>query len=628
MTTDHRPDSRSRRPLTTFALTAGLFAIGAAVLVGASGCTKPPTGVKNTEEQPTTKGDPWKVAGQRLRKETDWAACRTALGGLATDLNTQTKETLPVLSDPEFASLSQLVPLSADDREEVRATTFTAHDSAYLADCLYLRDAADSLALGRFPPDQRAERAFAWVCRQVYLRPWMLIAGRADGASALPPTAVLRRGFGSGLERMYVFLALLQQLELDGCLIGGPDAGKQPAGLPLVTPDNKAFVTGAPRGPFWAVGVRIGADVKLFDPWRGQAFPVTLAQLKANPDAAKEWFADQANVSGATLDDAKKATAFLAVPVNALAPRMGLVETKLKSDLGVKLAYDAKALQSAFRDPKPAFWNPSNEPNQPNQRAAFAYGHASRALLPLDMGGTDRNPPGVRLFDVYRREQLPNSVFRIPAGIQPDGQIAQRLRAGAAGALGLSFIEPPNPRERIQRGQFQDAAKDLVTKQETFANGRERLRLNKDAGFQIKEWVELVTGLYQELGRVQLDANRDKSVEAAVLGQIDSAWKQPGVQLIVDQASSEVGLAESTLLLALCKHELAERSQARLEAATGAEADRLRPDAIDAWKTALSAWRTYEQNAVAHAGFPGRSEHARVLAARAALLANPAPPKK
>ncbi|VTR93822.1 unnamed protein product [Gemmata massiliana] len=623
MTTDHRSDSRSRRPLATFAFAAGLFAVGAAALVGASGCTKPPTGVKNTEEQAVTKGDPWKVAGQRLRKETDWAACRTALGGLATDLNTQTKETLPVLSDPEFASLSQLVALSADDREEVRATTFTAHDSVYLADCLYLRDAADSLALGRFPPDQRAERAFAWVCRQVYLRPWMLIAGRADGASALPPTAVLRRGFGSGLERMYVFLALLQQLELDGCLIGGPDAGKQPAGLPLVTPDNKAFVTGAPRGPFWAVGVRIGADVKLFDPWRGQALPVTLAQLKANPDAAKEWFADPANVSGATLDDAKKATAFLAVPVNALAPRMGLVETKLKNDLGVKLAYNANALQSAFSDPKPAYWNPEDKSTQ---SAAFAYGHASRSLLPLDMGGTDRNPPAVRLFDVYRREQLPSSVFRIPAGIQPDGQIAQRLRASAAGALGLSFIEPPNPRERIQRGQFQDAAKDLVTKQETFANGRERLRLNKDADHQIREWIELINGLYQDLRLAQL--NGDKSTEATALGQIDSAWKQPGAQLVVDQASSEVGLAESTLLLALCKHELAERSQARLEAATGAEADRLRPDAIDSWKTALSAWRTYEQNAVSHAGFLGRSEHARVLAARAAQLANPAPPKK
>ena len=618
MTPDHRPDSR--RSLAALTL-AALFVVGAA-LTGASGCTKPPSGVKNNEEPVAAKGDPWKVAGQRLKKETDWAACRTALGGLATDLNTQTKDALPALSEAEFTKLVQLVPLSPDDREEVRATTFSAHDSVYLSDCLYLRDSADSLALNGFPPDQRAERAFAWVCRQVYLQPWMRVVGRSDGASALPPTAVLRRGFGSGLERMYVFLALLQQLELDGCLIGGPDAGKQPAGLPLVTADNRAYITGAPRGPFWAVGVRIGSDVKLFDPWRGHPFPVTLAQLKANPDAAKAWFADPANISGATLEDAKKATAFLAVPVNALAPRMALVESKLKNELGAKLAFNARALQDSFPDPKPAFWNPPDEPSQPD---AFAYGHASRSLLPLDMGGTDRGPPSARLFDAFRREQLPTSVFKLPDALAP---VPARARLGgtAAAVLGISFIEPPNPRERIQRGQFQDAAKDLVAKQETFANGLERLRLNKDADQQIKEWIELINGLYQELGRAQLNA--DKVTEANIVGQIDNNWKHAGVQFLVDRASSEVGLAESTYLLALCKHELAERSQARADTAVGAEADRLRSDATDSWKTALSAWRTYEQHSVAHAGFPGRAAHARALAGRAAQLANPLPPKK
>jgi hypothetical protein len=30
--------------------------------------------------------------------------------------------------------------------------------------------------------------------------------------------------------------------------------------------------------------------------------------------------------------------------------------------------------------------------------------------------------------------------------------------------LGVSFVEPPNPRERVQRGRFQDAARELVTR--------------------------------------------------------------------------------------------------------------------------------------------------------------------
>ena len=53
--------------------------------------------------------------------------------------------------------------------------------------------------------------------------------------------------------------------------------------------------------------MRAGSDVRLFDPWRGMVFPVTLNQLKANPDAAKEWFEDKANISGATLSSPSRA---------------------------------------------------------------------------------------------------------------------------------------------------------------------------------------------------------------------------------------------------------------------------------------------------------------------------------
>ncbi len=619
--TEKQSENPSRRPFATVLLASALLAVIAA-LTSTSGCGKPPPGLKPDEK--TLKGDPWKVAGQRLKKDTDLAGCRAALGGLVNDLNTQNKESLPSLTEAELAELAKLVPLTAEDRDEVRATTFTAHDSAYLGDCLYLRDTARSLALHGLKSEEKADAAFAWVCRQVYLRPWVRVADRPEGGTALPPTTVLRRGFGSGLERMYVFLALLQQLELDGCLIGPPDAGTLPAGLPLLTPDKKAYVTGAPRGPFWAVGVRIGTDMRLYDPWRGQPFPATLTQLKANPDAA--WFADAANTSGATPDDAKKATAFLAVPVSSLSARMATVDAKLKGNLGAKLSYNAKALRESFPDPKPAFWNPPDEPQLPS---AYTYGRASRTFLPIDIGGNDRGPAGSRVYDAYQREQLPVSVFRVPEGLAQEGIAGQRLRAAAAGMLWLSYIEPPNPRERIQRGLFQDAAKDLVAKQETYSAGLERLRLNKDADQQISEWISAIDGLYQEIGVARL--KMDKNAEATSLAQIENHWKLPGALYLVDRLSSEVGLAEATLLLALCKHELAERSQARVDQArandaTGAEVARLLPDALDSWKTAFSAWRTYEQLASAHAGFPGRGAHAHALATRAEKFANP--PKK
>lgn len=621
MTPSERPPS-TRRPIATVLLLLGLFATAAGAVVGAGGCSKPPPLSKDGEDKGGPKADPWATAGQKLKKDPSPGAVRLALGGLTSDLNAQNKEPLPVLTEPALEKLGALVPLTPADRDEVRAATFTPHDGVYLADCLYLRDVERSLALTGAPADYQAEIAFGWVCRQVYLHPWLRqLDPNTFSTTSMPPTAVLRRGFGSGLERAYVFLALLQQLDLDACLIGRPGAGPCNTdfrvNVPVTTPAALASVSAVvPRGPFWAVGVRIGSDVRLYDPWRSTSLPFTLNQLRTNPEPFKWWFDDAANAGGATFAEAKAATVYLAVPVNALSPRMATLENRLRTDLDAKLAFDPVALRAAFPDPKPTFWNPPEE--------ALAYGRAARSLLPFDQGGADRGQPGQRLYDAFRRDQLPAAVFRVPDALAP---IPARNRLGgtAASALGISFIEPPNPRERIQRGQFQDASKDLVNKQDMFTGGLERLRLNKDADQQIREWVDAVNGLYEELGRAQL--NNNKEAEAAYLRQIDQQWQLPGALFLVDRASSEVGLAEATFLLALCKHELAERAQVRVEREAGPGADRLRQSASDSWQTALSAWRTYEGLSSAHAGFPGRATHAQALAARAERFVNQLRPK-
>ncbi len=608
------PDTpRPHRVLAGLFLVAALVVmVAVAVTVSGVGCSKPPTPPPDTATA-GPKGDAWKVAGVRLKKDTDTTATKTALSALTSDVSNQEGQKLPALSDEAFAALTAVVPLSPADREEIRAGAFSAHDAVYLADCFYMRDAARSLGVTGLPPEKQAELAFAWVCRQVYLQPWPRpVGGGGFEPTALPPTAVLRRGFGSGLERMYVFLALLQQLELDACLIGGPDAGsvQSRTGPPLSYP----FVTNVrvPRGPFWAVGVRVGSDVRLFDPWRGQPFPVTLAQLKANPDAAKAWFEDKANISGATLDDAKVATVFLAVPVNALSPRMAAFEAQLKGELGVEVATDAATLaakRAAFPDPKPAFWNPPDD--------LFAYGRAARSYLPLDLGGADLMPQSpARLYESSLREQLPDSAINLPETLNLKSGLAKsRFRNIAAGTIAASFLEPPNPRERIQRGQFTDAARDVVAKQEVFNAGLERLR-SKDSDQQINEWVAIANEWYDAISSARV--NNDKAAETAAAMQIENSWRQPGAQLLVDKVSAEVGRAEAAFLLGLCKHEQAERLQARLERAPAAEAARVKQDASDAWKTALSVWRTYETYSAAHAGFPGRAAHATALAARAA----------
>ncbi|MCS6866590.1 MAG: hypothetical protein RMJ56_08030 [Gemmataceae bacterium] len=604
-------------------LRAATLATLAAVILLLAGCSKPLSRVDDANPAEVAKTNPWKTAASRLKKETDLAATKVVLATLSADVEHSTGQRLPVLSAEALQEVAQLIPLSPEDREEIAAEVFTPFDSAYLADCFYLRDAAIALALSGLPAEKQAELAFAWVCRQVYLHPWLQPVGPQQFlVHTLPPTAVLRRGFGSGLERMYVFLALLQQLELDGCLIGPSDPGPSTLIYEVTTPikslsDYEAAVAAAPRGPFWAVGVRIDNDVKLFDPWRGVVFPLTLNQLKANPEAAKAWAQDAAHRPRVTLDELNHPTVYLAVPVNSLSARMGEFERQLHSELHVKVAYDLSALrakQAAFGNWQPRFWNPVGDPS--------AYGRVARTFLPVELGGADRAPAGGRLYDLYIREQIPASAFGQPAGLE-EGLAIDRLRGAAAGKLYQSFIEPPNPRERIQRGQFQTAASDVVAKQQMYSNGLERLRAQNPAQQAqiINEWIATTNELYNELRRSRF--NNDKDAEARVQAQIDKHWSQPGAILLIDRASAEVGRAEASLLLALCKHEQAERLQARLEQTTGSDRERLQADALDAWRTALAAWRSYEQLSSAHAGFPNRAAHARQLSARAAAFVEP-----
>ncbi len=603
------------KALSGLALFAALMGVVAMGLV--AGCRRPARShTDGTKEGP--KIDPWEIVDKKLRKDTDFVACQAALRGLNDNLRNDEALPRPASLTPERERALALVPLSPGDLDEIHNWNYSAHDPAYLTECLYLRDVAQSLKIPNLTPDQLADLAFAWVCRSVALGVPLLWPNeqRTLVVTAVPPTYVLRRGHGSALERMYVFLALLQQLELEGCLIGPTNPGEV-GSWSLLGTDRKALLGGPPR-PFWAVGVRIGSDIKMYDPWRGEAFPANWNALHTNPEAYQSWFENTGNLSRIKADDMKLAAIHLAVPVNALSPRMEMLHQKLKDPLGVQLAISPNRLQANFADPKPAFWNP------PNDR--YAYGRVARTFLPRDLGGSDEAPSSNRLYDLYWQDQEPKISIRLPELQGLDTPLVNdRLIMTVRNMYNHSFLEAPYPRERIQRGQFQVAIRDLTEKRDNFRRYRELLHNTTNVDKVIRDWCVRAKELYDNLARTVLIADKEARAAATAEAQmlIEKHWHEEGgaVSLMIGRSSASICDAEAAFLLALCKHEMAERKQALADHATTEEAARLKEEAAEAWGDALKAWGTYLESSGPQASIPGRIAEATTLRDRAAKYA-------
>jgi hypothetical protein len=550
-------------------------------------------------------------------------------------------------ANPHFPALPGLSPteetafrerfggFTEADAKELHATAFTRLDPHHLTECYYLRDAAKALDVADLPPLEQAKRAFAFVCRQVYPHRWVVPAGanQVQVMGPVPPAYVLRRGWGTGFERAIVFLAVVRQLGLDGCLVGPPGAEGKAS---LYAPPDKEGVLDAVKGPFWAAGVRVGSDVFLFEPWRGEAFPApggsgvgTLAQWKADPKLADAWAA-----GGKPWDvpaaDLAAGEVYLAAPVSALAPRMRVVEEKLTGAAAVNVYDDPAEVSERFVKEKatakpPKWWSP---PAAVDPDDVF---HGLPSFLPADEGG--RTPAG--RFDRFRESLLPRGLF-VPAPELTSGEAASLLTGYMNGVfLGL-FLTPPTPLERLQRGNYFDVATYLTDKEREFSRSVQQFR-GQQLPAAVKEFVEKLNGLYAELQRAR--ANRDAAAEATVRADIDAQWaRRELVSFLTLRGMAEPAVAEATYLLALCKHEAADRSAGRADraqaAARAAAADATadpakvrairdraataRADATAAWREAVTWWQQFQTLKRAQEGaYPGRGEHATVLLAEA-----------
>ena len=623
-------------------LALAAVAAGVTTLLLTPGCsTKPPAVATGTG---TRSENPWPKADSQLRKDGSLASCRGVLAQLNSDLalNTDPQFQPEGLSPEAEAGLRKAVTLTDEEVKELLPTSFSNLDPHYLAECLYLRDAAQSLGAAGLPAGKQAELAFAWVCRQLVLNPWLtpVSASEVRPMPPVPPTYTLRRGSGSGLERAYVFLALLQQLGIDGCLVGPPEA--EGRGWAYSTDPKKP-----PKGPFWAVGARDGGEVHVFDPWRGEPLPGTLAQVKAKPDLLKAWVEDKVWPWDVAPEQVKAATPFLIVPLTGLAPRMRRLEKELQATGAPRLAIDPNALRTRFATgtklPDVKFWNPAGDPFTPTRVVG--------SFLPPAEGGTGKDERLYGLYqqsavpadllNLYRADQVPpeylarlvpERLLKAFAPLLPQGpndigipEVIKRVATVAISAFTQAFLVGPTPRERIQRGQFAEVTPSLVESKKRFDNAKQRVRSVGNWDQEIKVWCEKARAVFTELAVARAGGN-PAAIANAEAG-VELFWrKEQGVAgTLVDLLVAETGLAEATFLLAVSMNEQAERAQTRYERLAAdtrqqAAAAESKKKAADDWDEAKGSWDRYQPFAAAQNDvFPGRAEHAKRLAERAAL---------
>lgn len=586
-----RPWPRGLRPAADRSLHFGPGRRGAWPLFGlalllaglaflAAGCGGPPAAPSSTSSQSADAGpqvDVFAALQEEIRKSSDATAYRGVIQQLNDHLARTAQEKPPPLAEASRQLLAERFHLEPDELAEVANPNFSLLDAHYLEQQTLFRDIAAALQMNQRPALERAVAGFAWVTRQV--RP------QAHAAPPMPPHLILRRGWGNSQDRALVFLALLQQLHLDGCAVVLPGSNDQTA-------------------PVLLTGVLVGKDLHLFDPRLGLPVPgpggegvATLAQVQSQPEILRALDGENGLRYDLNADQIKKAAVYLGYPLSALAPRLRWLQSQLVGEESLVLAVDAAAQLQKFQSALPTTpiraWGAGGDPNTP-LRALRAY------LLPEE-GGTDKGQAqALTLRELVPWQALPRQVVEIP------GEPGRRLQVVFLLQFRSFYLDPRTPRDQLLRGRYDEATQRLIQKQDECDKLRTLLHSVKDLHEQAANWRERAVHAYANLARAERAAKSPDGAAAlqAARREVDDLWNKPGpLTLIVQAAAAEPLLMESIYQLALCKHEQAVRTQAR-QGAGGA---------VAAWRAARNWWDRYLEE---YPGSPA-APHARRLRAEA-----------
>lgn len=562
-----------------------------------SGRSAPTTSKSSSAGSATESG--LDTARQSLTRLTDLNACWNALQQINGEMSEKPALRPPSLTEREKDWLHENLNLGDGELKEVERTHFTQLDKHHLFRCFLMRDAASALEVkgvrgkagGQVVPEKpldQAAHAFAWVMRQVRLRP--------QKGEAAPPSFVLRRGWGTALERALVFLALLEQL-------GDADA-TQPKllGFLLQTLDD----AGGMR--LWACGVVVGdgKEVYLFDPHLGLPLPgpkgegiATLAQAREQPDVLSQLNVGEKLHYPVTAEQARQAQAQLVAPLSALSPRMRYLQEKLLAPVvRVRIAVDGAAALERVKAACSA-----GAAKQPSVMVARDHCTLLQRFLPVEEGGMDTTFRMTRFnLDLVPWNYLP-AWFRSEENFPANSELGKRVRGYFAAYFIVPTMDagqPPDklqPRDQLLRGRYSSAVPLLVNERDRYRNDLVQRANAVDLQDKAEKWLVEATKVYARLYRAKQPQERTQAEQ-----QVGAFWASKSTMtifLILNSSAATARKPEVDYQLALCAQEQTEQLQARLDLQKqlGATPHRLDLDnARSEWEKTLNAWKHFTED--------------------------------
>jgi hypothetical protein len=255
-----------------------------------------------------------------------------------------------------------------------------------------------------------------------------------------------------------------------------------------------------------------------------------------------------------TPDRIRNSALFVAEPLSVLAPRFKLIQGHLPPG-SARITGDIVALRDRFQKTtglegvEVRYWS---------SPAPDAWSRVTMAFVPPNEGGSDRSPPGQRRQERFLFEQIPWAAVP-PFLLQLSGEPGDRIRSSFANRA-LALRQPGRPRDLQLRGQFQEATEQLVEFQ---AQINKRTISERELEVDSRGWAEAASGVYADLIRAERATQTDALAAgslAEIREKIDNLWRNSkGPSMYLDVVASPFLNEESTFLLALSKHEQAER---------------------------------------------------------------------